>query len=162
MRYFYLFGGVADSSGKLKFTNVRMFPSHDTLCRLLGIRDNLPAFNTWQIYSLSLALSQNVINLRGIPNDFAVRCLRNLLIVAPTTLRQGFGWQSHEIQNRHIGRFFVWFQISSLSSRIKFLGSTVFFAIVRTRYIIFYAYYKTFLLVFLYLYPYISLHLRLY
>ena len=34
--------------------------------------------------NVSLDLSQDVINLRGIPNDFAVRCLRNLLIVAPT------------------------------------------------------------------------------
>ncbi len=59
--------------------------------------------------------------LRGIPNDFAVRCLRNLLIVAPTTLRQGFGWQSHEIQNRHIGRFFFCFLILTLSSKLQFL-----------------------------------------
>ena len=35
--------------------------------------------------NVSLDLSQDVINLCGIPNDFAVRCLRNLLIVAPTT-----------------------------------------------------------------------------
>ena len=34
--------------------------------------------------NVSLDLSQDVINLRGIPNDFAARCLRNLLIVAPT------------------------------------------------------------------------------
>jgi len=61
MRYFYLFGGVADSNGKLKFTNVRIFPSHDTLCRLLGIRD-----------------------------DFAALYLQNLLIVAPTRDKQKY------------------------------------------------------------------------
>ena len=38
----------------------------------------------YQGSNVSLDLSQDVINLRGIPNDFAVRCLRNLLIVAPT------------------------------------------------------------------------------
>ena len=45
-----------DSNGKLEFTRVRTFHSLD---------------------------HKSVINLRGIPNDFAVRCLRNLLIVAP-------------------------------------------------------------------------------
>ena len=42
-----------DSNGKLKIYQVRTFPSHDTICRLRGIPDNLPAFDTWQIYSLS-------------------------------------------------------------------------------------------------------------
>ena len=34
--------------------------------------------------NLSLGFAQNVPNLRGIRDDFAVLCLQNLLIVAPT------------------------------------------------------------------------------
>ena len=44
-----------DSNGKLKFTKVRTFHSiyHQKVINLWGIPDNLPAFGTWQIYSLS-------------------------------------------------------------------------------------------------------------
>ena len=113
MRYFYLFWWNCGFKRQKFFCQVRTFPSHDTLCRLLGIRDNLPAFNTWQIYSLSLDLSQDVINLRGIPNDFAVRCLRNLLIVAPTrdNNRRVFGTRLFFISQSSAGLRAMFFDV---------------------------------------------------
>ena len=51
---FIYFGGTVDSNDKilLSCSNVSLALSQKVI-NLRGIRDNLPAFGTWQIYSLS-------------------------------------------------------------------------------------------------------------
>ena len=54
---------------------------------LRGIRDDLPAFGTWQIYSLSLDLSQDVINLRVSSYLFERRGLVLIYLDSPRGMR---------------------------------------------------------------------------